>query len=255
MNKVIFFCPAGREPVLSIQVKYIQKLLDLDIVHEYHIWNFAWTPSDSNYVDSLSNLHPKIKIKQSPFVGGERGNDVASKQFAYMFYDFYKYDEYKDYVFIKIDDDIVFIDTNSFEKFIDFRLNSTAFLCSANVINNDQGVFYYKNGFEIIHNDFINNYQSILEKNSNKHACYYPLEERLSINFISFLGKDLKHINEEFSNGVGSNDEWRICNIIPNKLNKTNEICLFMTVVHYAYGGVINTKYLPYYEKISTVVL
>uniref|UniRef100_A0A6C0JF75 Glycosyltransferase n=1 Tax=viral metagenome TaxID=1070528 RepID=A0A6C0JF75_9ZZZZ len=255
MSKVIFFCPAGREPVLSIQIKYIQKLLDLDIVHEYHIWNFAWNTNDSNYVESLCNLHPKIIIKSSPFIGGDRGSQTASFQFAYMFHDYYKYDEYNDYIFIKIDDDVVFIDTNNFEKFIDFRLNSDAFLCSANVINNDQGIFYYKNGFEIIHNDFTSNYKTILENNSNKNSCQHELEERLSINFISFLGKDLKYINDEFSNGIGSNDEWRLCNVIPKKINKINEICLFMTVVHYAYGGIIDKKYLPDYERISNLFL
>jgi hypothetical protein len=34
-------------------------------------------------------------------------------------------------------------------------------------------------------------------------------------------------------------------------LGRNNEICLFMTVVHYAYGGYINPKYLDNYINIG----
>ena len=59
-----------------------------------------------------------------------------------------------------------------------------------------------------------------------------------------------KYINEEFSNGLGGNDEWRLCNDMANKLIRKNEICLYMTVVHYAFGGHINSKYIDKYIEI-----
>jgi hypothetical protein len=37
MTKVILFCPGGRKNILSIQLLNIVKILDLDIVFEYHI--------------------------------------------------------------------------------------------------------------------------------------------------------------------------------------------------------------------------
>ena len=246
MNKVILFCPGGRKNILSIQILNMLKILDLDIVFEYHIWDFSWTKEDSEYISQLSDIHPKIKIKTSPYSNASRGGEIASKQFSYFFYEYYKFETYSDYIFIKLDDDICFIDKNNFEKFIEGRIKSDSFLYSANVINNNCG----EDKFDILHTDFINNYDSILKKNSTKNSEIFSNKKRLSINFVSFLGKDLNHINEEFSNGIGSNDEWRLCSIIPNRLNRENEICLFMTVVHYAFGGNISPKYLDSYINI-----
>ena len=105
MNKVILVCPAGREQVLEIQLKYILKLLDLDIVHEYHIWDFSWNSNDSIFINSLGKLHPKIKILCSPYSNASRAGDIASKQFSYFLSDYYKYDNYNQYKFYLVDDD------------------------------------------------------------------------------------------------------------------------------------------------------
>ena len=247
MSKVILFCPGGRKNVLSIQILNMVKILDLNIVFEYHIWDFAWTEEDSHYISQLHTIHPKIKIKNSPYKNASRAGDIASKQFAYFLCDYYKFENYSEYVFIKLDDDICFIDTNNFEKFVNCRIRSDSFLYSANVINNNhQSV----SDFDKLHNEFISSYDTILKMNNLKSSEVFSNNKRLSINFVSFLGKDLKYINEEFSNGIGSNDEWRLCHTIPKKLGRDNEIGLFMTVVHYAFGGHINPKYLDNYMDI-----
>lgn len=251
MNKVILFCPGGRKNILSIQLLNILKILDLDIVLEYHIWDFSWSAEDSDYISQLKNIHPKIKIKYSPYTNASRAGKIASKQFAYYLCDYYNFETYSDYIFIKLDDDICFIDTNNFEKFVDGRIKSNSFLYSANVINNNH---LASGDFDYLHNDFINNYDNILKKNNLKNNEIFSNEKRLSINFVSFLGKDLKYINKEFSNGIGSNDEWRLCHTIPKILKKQNEICLFFTVVHYAFGGYINTKYLDNYKNIVNTI-
>ena len=247
MNKVIFICPAGRQKCLEIQLLYMKNLLDLDIVFEYHIWDFAWSKEDSDYISNLPLIHSKIKIKKSPYTNAKRGNGIASKQFAYFLHDFYKFEEYKNYIFIKLDDDVCFIDTKNFTKFVDGRKKSSAFLYSANIINNDHNE---KHNFDKIHSEFLSDYKAILEKNNTKENEIFSNEKRLSINFVSFMGHDLKFINEHFSNGKGSNDEWRLCHIIPKQLQRQNEICLYMTVVHYAFGGIINDKYLNPYNNV-----
>jgi len=121
--------------------------------------------------------------------------------------------------FIKLDDDICFIDINNFEKFIEGRLKSNSFLYSANVINNNH---LSQHEFDNLHKNFITNYENILNKNNTKDIEIFSNDKRLSINFVSFLGKDLKYINEEFSNGIGSNDEWRLCHDIPTRIGKQN---------------------------------
>ena len=227
------------------------KLLDLDIVFEYHIWDFSWTKEDSDYISQLIDIHPKIKIKYSPYTNAKRAGEIASKQFSYFLYEYYKFEKYYDYIFIKLDDDICFIDINNFEKFIDGRIKSNSFLYSANVINNNHLAC---EKFDNLHQDFIYNYDNILKKNNIKNNEIFSNEKRLSINFVSFLGKDLEYINKEFSNGIGSNDEWRLCHTIPKLLGRHNEICLFFTVVHYAFGGYINPKYLNNYISIGNKI-
>lgn len=247
-NKVILFCPGGRKSILNVQLLYLLKILDLDIIFEYHLWDFSWTKEDSDYIAQLTNIHPKIKIKYSPYSNASRAGEIASKQFSYFLHEYYTFETYKESIFIKLDDDICFIDIPQFEKFIDGRINSNSFLYSANIINNNH---LAGSEFDNIHNDFIQNYDSILKKNRLKNDETFTNEKRLSINFVSFLGKDLKYINAEFSNGVGSNDEWRLCHTIPKMLGRDNEICLSMTVVHYAYGGHIDPKYLDSYVNIG----
>jgi len=244
---VILFCPAGRQPVLSIQLRNIKRIIDLPIIHEYHIWNVAWTEEDRAYVSSLESIHPKIKVKTTPYSNSSRGNEVASKQFSYLFHDYYKHEQYKDYIFIKLDDDVVFIDHVMFEQFIEGRKNSIAFLYSANVINHDCN---NPRAFDSIHKTFLEQSDTQLEKNRQKGVESFS--NLVSINFVSFLGSDLCHINNEFSNGIGSNDEHRLSIEIPIRLGKTNEIALYMTVVHYAFGGQIRHTYLrSYLEKVT----
>ena len=247
-NKVILICPGGRKKILSIQLLYINKLLDLDIIFEYHIWDFSWNKEDSDYISQLHTIHPKIKIKYSPYKNATRAGKIASQQFSYFLSEYYKFETYFDYILVKLDDDISYIDISNFEKFIYGRIKSEAFLYSANVINNNH---LRGSDFDKLHNEFINNYDNILKKNNLKTSEMFPNTRILSINFVAFLGKDLKYINKEFSNGDGSNDEWRLCNTIPNALERHNEICLFMTVVHYAFGGYIDTKYLDDYIDIA----
>lgn len=248
-TKIIIFCPAGRKNMLEVQLLNILKLLDLDVVHEYHIWDVSWCKEDSDFISGLDKLHSKIRIKHTPFTNASRAGQVASQQFAYILCDFYNYDEYSAYNFVKLDDDIAFVDANNFTKFIEHREKSDAFLCSANVVNNNH-LLQDDRTFYAIHTDFTNNYNEILEKNNKKDAIVFSNDARLSINFVSFLGKDLKHINAEFSNGIGSGDEGRLCNDVAKRLNRQNEICLFFTVVHYKFGGRIDPKFISHYKEI-----
>ena len=100
-TKVVFICPGGRKNILSVQLMYMMKILDLDIVFEYHIWNFSWNEEDYNYISNLNTLHDKIKIKYSPYEKSSRGGEVASKQFAYFLAEYYNYETYKDCIFVK----------------------------------------------------------------------------------------------------------------------------------------------------------
>lgn len=253
--KTIITCFAGRKECMEIQIKYVIKLLDkFSFIENYDIWNFSWSESDSDYLNTLPSLHPKIRIRNAPYYGrAGRGNEVGSRQYAYFFNQGYPADLYKNHIFVKIDDDVLHIDINNFELFVKERkLRSDCFLVSANVTNNDSDII---NPY-LIHEDFF-------KKNENPYVCEkeiissaYSNNLRLSINFCSWLGSDLPDIVQEFSNGVGSYDEWRLCNIIPNKVNKNNLIVNSYKVSHFSFGAQVFDKpyYLKEYKKLSDML-
>jgi hypothetical protein len=256
---VILFCPAGRKTTLEIQIKYTLKLLEYfdDLIARYDIWDVAWTEEDSTYIKTLSQLHPKIRVLYTPYVGGgKRGGETASKQFAFIYSTYYRHEIYKDYIFVKLDDDIVFIDIAMFPFFIQHRVQSDAFLFSANIINciGDTPPEYFVD----IHQDFLMNFGAILSNHRlNKTITPHDREFVLSINFVSFLGKDLEKINLEFSDGTGAMDEFRLYHKIPDYYDLQNEIDGSFTAVHYSYGqapqiyyGHFYHSFLPYYHQL-----
>jgi hypothetical protein len=83
----------------------------------------------------------------------------------------------------------------------------------------------------------------------------YENTKNLSINFVAFLGRDLQHIHTEFSNGEGWGDELRMCQTIPQKLDRQNEIDERFTVVHYAFGCSYTDRFLDDYKKLSKLFL
>ena len=238
-KKTIFHCFAGRKQYMEIQLHYMIKILNkYEFVSHYDIWNFAWTPEDRAWIRTLDTLHPKIRVRNAPDFGdAKRANNVASKQFAYFFTKAYPVGQYYDYLFVKIDDDVVYIDVEKFDEFIDIRIdNPHAFLISADVINNNLSIKNPTN----LHMEFISNIKDITLK--DLEVIKHPTENRLSINFVSWLGSDLESIEIEFGNGVGSDDEWRLCNTIPIKLNRKNLITKNFHCAHFSFGSQVNTK-------------
>jgi hypothetical protein len=256
---IILFCPAGRKQTMEIQVKYVVKLMEhfSEFISRYDIWDVAWKEEDSKYLGTLPQLHPKIRVLYTPFMeGGKRSSEIASKQFAFIYSTFYRHEIYKDYIFVKLDDDIVFVDVLMFPHFIYNRALSSSFLLAANVVNNDVDLFYQ---FYDIHVSFISNYKTNYTTNRMLDAISYDRNKYLSINFISFFGSDLFHINHEFSNGIGADDEYRLANYIPRnkEVDRDNMIELSMTVVHYSFGhdtvhySLDVHSFIPYYHQIS----
>ena len=234
-SKTIITCFAGRKEYMEIQVQYIIKLLNkYDFIESYDIWDFSWSEIDSKYLNTLTSLHPKIKIRQAPDYGkATRASPTGSKQYAYFFNQGYDSDAYKDYIFVKVDDDVLYIDIDNFGFFIEQRKqNAHHFLVSANVVNNNFDIIDASS----IHEDFLKSISNLSSDENDKKTIEYPNTSRLSINFCSWLGKDLPLIVEEFSDGIGFNDEWRMCHVIPSKINKNNLIIKSYKVSHFSFG-------------------
>ncbi|MBB6182137.1 hypothetical protein [Pseudorhizobium flavum] len=193
----------------------------------------------------------------------------------YQAYDYYatRVEKFDEAVFLKCDDDIVYIELDKLDEFIQFRrTNPHYFIVSANVINN--GVCAYLQqaagsiptvvgDFEHPPGGFGGTLWESAERAAKLHAYFLgqdgqtlPLSqsvvdwtERQSINFITWLGRDLRHMalpqcDDEYALSVG----------IPTFLGRPSAIYSNFTVSHLSFGpqerGWDPTALINAYERL-----
>ena len=66
MNIVTIF--SGRKPNLEVLVKYLEKALELNIIHEVHFWNNTRNTHDEEYIKTISNLKRTSSTGQGNYV-------------------------------------------------------------------------------------------------------------------------------------------------------------------------------------------
>ncbi|RWX75433.1 hypothetical protein EPK99_17165 [Neorhizobium lilium] len=198
----------------------------------------------------------------------------------YRSYDYYaKHQaEYAETVFLKCDDDIVYMDLDKLNAFIDFRiLNPHYLVLSANVVNNVACAYWQQVAGmiprELGQFEYPPEYGGSLwqspEKANALHDFFLsktikalPLPKqviemsgaRVSINFIAWLGKDLKHM----SFGRAS-DERTLTLDLPAFLKRPVGIFSDFTVSHLSFGpqelGLHVERLLAGYEKLMRQTL
>ena len=126
-KKIIAVTPAGRERYLKVLSKNLDKFKG--IIDEWHLWVNTIDENDINWMKTLEANDPDfIKLTYNPH-NRVNGNSSICDFFPL-------YNGTKETVFIRFDDDVVFIDDN-LTDFIDFRIdNPQFFLVYANLINN-----------------------------------------------------------------------------------------------------------------------
>ena len=142
---------AGRAELIKIHFQYTDILLKLGLVTEVHIWDFTnGNEADADYLSNfkMQSELPGYKLFLKPSTNYYRGDFTKPGQnvsYKYLWYSFYEhYLINKRYqpqdIFIKADDDIVFVDISSFQLFINEIINCTGSnLHFPNIINNDAG--------------------------------------------------------------------------------------------------------------------
>jgi len=124
MSRVIMFVFAGRQANMELQLPFVRRILDEHPDVEYHVWNLCREEHDNAYVRSISGRG--ITVRSELYPGGS-WNDV---------YRHYAESQYQGTVFIKLDDDVVFLETHRFDDFVDAIVNHPRAILSANVVNN-----------------------------------------------------------------------------------------------------------------------
>ena len=112
-------------------------VLELELVSEVHLWNFAREASDAAWLHgTLAKQLPYVRVF-SPPPGTRRGNFSA-------FYAHYARTMAPDDVLLKVDDDVVRFSLDTLADFLAYRRarRDDVFLLSANVVNNGVAAYY-----------------------------------------------------------------------------------------------------------------
>jgi Farnesoic acid 0-methyl transferase len=190
--------------------------------------------------------------------------NVNNKKSWLEYYRHYSEQRYPDSVLIKCDDDITFIDTEGFSRFIRHRIDNPEYLLSfPSIVNNGVCAHYQQQAgllpdslgefpyqtvcgklwesgalCESLHRHFIGHHREFLEMSA---ALPEPLKahkigDRISINFFAVLSRDFKVLQE-----IGRDDERELSIRIPLKYRRA--VCVDMSFV---------VSHLAFYQQRTT---
>lgn len=232
---------------MEVQIPYL--LNQRGLIDEHHFWVNTKVPEDLAWIQQHCDACPDFfKLVLCP--AEPDGNATVTL--------FYALPEYRkeDTIVIKVDDDIVFIAPNAIWNLLTFRLEHPEyFLVFANTVNNGWCDFLrqrmglvanapmlvetpaggnaWASGVwaEAMHRSFLTNLGTgDLQMHEQAFRQFMTVAgERVSINFVCWLGEDMAQLNVE------GEDEHFLCNQGPRELMKVNAICGGAVVSHYAF--------------------
>lgn len=112
---------------MELQLPLVRRILQRHSNVEYHIWNLARESDDGEWLKTIDGEHITVI---NDFYGCD-----PWKRFSDV-YEYYSGAEYSDCLFVKMDDDIVFLQTERFGDFIKAVDQNRLSVVSAKVINN-----------------------------------------------------------------------------------------------------------------------
>lgn len=269
--KCIVVTPAGRKRYVEILLKYLLK--EQNFIDEYHIWMNTNNIEDIKYFETIAQQYSFIKLKYNANKHRDKGKSGAIYTFFADCID-------SDSIYIRLDDDIVWLENNFIEKLYYHRLNNlNYFLIYPNIINNaiidhirwrfgcfenNDSLHKYSFGYKcqddigwknadvayLKHEEFL---KDLINNNLeyykfNKWILFYY--ERVSINCISWFGDEFR----KFNGKVGANEEQWLSVDYPKRIQKPN--CIFGNILcsHFSFytqrNLLDNTELLSKYEKL-----
>lgn len=126
----IFSVFCGRERYMKILSMYIDRLLQLNTIDEVHLWDFIKNENDRAYINNLCKKEKYFLKKPDNSTGGKWDG----------YYNYYSKNLNNNDILIKCDDDIVYIDVETFEDYLSSVKNGSFYY--PNIVNNDVCAFY-----------------------------------------------------------------------------------------------------------------
>jgi hypothetical protein len=122
---IVCVTPAGRRRYMQL---LIPQVLSSEIIDRYDIWLNTTDPYDLAFFQKISGISNKIRLLEQPDGEVDGNNSINA---------FFRHAIDEDTIYIRLDDDVIWIETEFFEKIIKFRIdNPQYFIVSPLVINN-----------------------------------------------------------------------------------------------------------------------
>lgn len=241
--KVVVVIPAGRKRYMEIAWPLI--LREYDLVDEIRFCINTNVPEDIEWIRAQEEKYDKVTLDL--MMGGQPFQHGG-------LFNFWRNLKDRETIYIRFDDDIVYISEGFIKKMLDFRLANPQYLfVLPNVINNSitdhihqrMGVLVTdpigyecmnENGArrgdvaEVKHRTFLKNLKNNEIDKYKFNRWILNGYERMSINSLCWFGKDLDGVD------VGPDEEQQIASDIPDKLGRPNVVYGDVIVSHFAFG-------------------
>jgi len=243
--KIIVVTPAGRRVYLELLASYV---LNDDDVYEWQLWDNCREEVDRVYINELAKRNSKIKVVRLPGVDGT--NRSINR--------FYRHCNDLDVFYVKLDDDIVYIERGTFARMLEVACQTVGrcIWWSPLVINNALCSYLIK-----CRSSNIDVRASLTAQAScpsgwsspqfaiDLHESFLeflqgggPLVDgdfdislsRFSINCIGFFGADVVKLGDSFCPLDVDDEEW-ISGVLPLLTTRSGRVLGGKTVSHYSF--------------------
>ena len=120
-NKKLIVCiPSGRERCLSMLLDRLEKESCID---EIHLWENTNNEADLEFISQYEESTDKAKIIR---IEQNIGHDICGRVSSFYSHYYEGFDD--DTVFLKIDDDVVWIEEGAIESIVRFTINNPKYL-------------------------------------------------------------------------------------------------------------------------------
>ena len=178
-RKVILTIFAGRKYYLEILFKYLDFLINHEKLHEVHLWNYTRSNIDNVWLKSLN---------KNKYIIYEPKNKKAWQWEEYYEYYCNQAEYNENDIIIKCDDDIVFIDIECFDNFINQIDDKHIYF--PNIVNND--VCAYIQSKNKVHK-LLNNIRDIKRGDTSPLSNLYTSYDKAKLIHEDFLSSNSKN--------------------------------------------------------------
>jgi len=250
-RNVVVVIPAGRKKYLELLVPQI--VSSKGLIDRIDFWLNTGLKEDRKCVMDFVVSDPHfMRIVEVDVPENDKDPERRFGDGNYgKIFRFFPYCREGNTIYVRLDDDVVWLEENFFENLLDYRIdNPDLLIVSANVINN-WGI-HYDNGLEI-HRRFIDDFNAGDIEKYRDVTNFKRNDGLFAVNCISWTGDLFGNLNV----CVGDPEEHWLNSIGPQKFKLKNGVCPGALAAHLAFkhqrkAGYesIEKKLLADYDKL-----